>query len=139
MRFRGLLVPILLTGFGRLAFAQQPSINRAPAENIFPGSGSEMFSSYCAPCHGPSGKGNGPAAAALKKQPADLTQLGKKNGGTFPDARVSNFIKGDDVVASHGSRDMPVWGKVFRALRDDKEAAIRIHNLTEYVKSLQQK
>ncbi len=40
-----------------------------------PGSdrGAEVFATYCAVCHGPDGKGNGPAAAALVPPPPDLT------------------------------------------------------------------
>lgn len=35
--------------------------------------GKTLFVKNCAPCHGPSGKGDGPAAAALKPKPRDLT------------------------------------------------------------------
>jgi mono/diheme cytochrome c family protein len=34
------------------------------------------YRQYCATCHGPVGKGNGPMSDLLKKPPADLTQLG---------------------------------------------------------------
>src|ERR1700686_4181061 len=76
--------------------------------------GSDLFRNYCAVCHGLDGKGNGPLAPLLKAQPADLTVLGKKNGGQFPSERVRKTIAGDDEVASHGSRTMPVWGPIFR-------------------------
>jgi len=36
-------------------------------------SGKKIFSNLCVACHGVSGKGNGPAAAALKQKPADFT------------------------------------------------------------------
>ena len=40
-----------------------------------PGSdrGAQLFAAYCAVCHGPAGKGDGPAAAALVPPPTDLT------------------------------------------------------------------
>ena len=39
------------------------------------GTGAELFASHCASCHGPSGQGDGPAAAGAKPRPADLTRL----------------------------------------------------------------
>jgi len=36
-------------------------------------SGKETFSKLCVACHGESGKGDGPAAAALEQKPADFT------------------------------------------------------------------
>ena len=35
--------------------------------------GAALFQTHCAPCHGPTGRGDGPAAAALDGPPADLT------------------------------------------------------------------
>ena len=72
-----------------------------------------MYTNYCAVCHGTEGKGNGPAADALKTPPADLTMLSKKNGGTYPAIKVGSAIRGDAHVAAHGSKEMPVWGKLF--------------------------
>lgn len=85
-------------------------IKKVPIQPTPAGDGKTMFHEYCAACHGTGGKGDGPAASALKKRPADLTQLARKNNGTFPEMHVMNFITGADVVAAHGSRDMPVWG-----------------------------
>src|SRR5450631_1653131 len=117
MNCRIWFVPILVVGLGCLAHAQEnPKINRAEAKDTAVDSGSEMFTAYCAVCHGPNGKGNGPAAPALKKQPANLTQLSKENGGKFPSLKVAEFIEGREIVASHGSRDMPIWGKIFRGM-----------------------
>jgi cytochrome c553 len=38
-----------------------------------PASAETIFSTRCATCHGPDGKGNGPAAAALNPKPRDYT------------------------------------------------------------------
>lgn len=35
--------------------------------------GKGLFAQYCAACHGPSGNGDAPAAAALNPKPKDLT------------------------------------------------------------------
>ncbi len=114
-------------------------IKKVPVQFTQPGSGQSMFNEYCAVCHGKGGKGDGPAASALKKAPADLTQLARKNNGQFPELHVMGFITGDDVVAAHGTRDMPVWGDLFRSLGPNEQNVLRlrVNNLTEYVKTLQ--
>ena len=38
-----------------------------------PAKGKEFYAKHCAGCHGPAGKGDGPAAAALTPKPLDLT------------------------------------------------------------------
>jgi mono/diheme cytochrome c family protein len=102
-------------------------------------SGKEMYSSYCAVCHGTNGRGGGPAAGALKTTPADLTTLSKDNGGKFPSLKISGAIRGDVDVAAHGSKDMPVWGSVFRDMSQGHEGEVlqRISNLTKYIETLQ--
>src|SRR5450631_1611982 len=92
----------------------QPKIKGVSTAATTPSSGKEMFNSYCAVCHGVSGTGDGPAATALKKKPADLTQLAAKYGGKFPDNRIAQYISGDETVAAHGTREMPIWGEVFQ-------------------------
>jgi mono/diheme cytochrome c family protein len=37
-----------------------------PAQKTTPVSGKQMYVSYCAPCHGVNGKGNGSVAATLR-------------------------------------------------------------------------
>jgi mono/diheme cytochrome c family protein len=66
-------------------------IKKVPIQPTPATSGKEMYNQYCAVCHGTGGKGDGPAADALKKKPADLTQLTRKNNGTFPELHVMNF------------------------------------------------
>jgi mono/diheme cytochrome c family protein len=128
----------LLLAFAALAGAFQVTIKKVPAQDTSPTSGKEMFAQYCAACHGTDGKGEGPAAAALKTKPADLTQLASHNNGKFPGERVSLYIEGADTIAAHGSREMPVWGKVLKGLSaNESVASLRVANLTAYVKTLQ--
>ena len=61
---------------------KKPIVKKGSAAVTNPSDGQQMFTSYCAPCHGRAGKGDGPAAPALNPKPADLTQLTKKAGGT---------------------------------------------------------
>jgi len=104
-------------------------------------SGQEMYVSYCAACHGQDLKGGGPAAAALKVAPTDLTTLARRNGGKFPTPHVSHIIAGEEVYPAHGSKDMPVWGPAFRALsqHDKSVVMLRIDNLTKYLEEHQVK
>jgi mono/diheme cytochrome c family protein len=137
-----LSVIALLVGFAIAGAAYQPKVEKVPPKAVAADQGKAMFTEYCAACHGPDGKGNGPAAAALKKAPADLTQLAAHaKDGKFPALEVSRYIEGKDAVQAHGSRDMPIWGDVFRATNqfDQTTPTLRVANLTDYVRSIQAK
>ena len=87
--------------------------------------GRELFNTYCASCHGATGAGNGPAAAAMRRRPPDITGLAMANAGVFPVERLRRIIDGREIEA-HGDRDMPVWGDAFKALRGGhSEEAVR--------------
>jgi mono/diheme cytochrome c family protein len=103
--------------------------------------GHDLFEFYCATCHGRDGTGNGPAAGALRVPPPDLTTLAQRNGGTFPRAHVTALVTGDgDIPPAHGSRDMPVWGPIFRGLDpNDRLNRVRIDNIVEYLAAIQTK
>jgi mono/diheme cytochrome c family protein len=122
---------------------EQPSktIKHVPMKSVSPASGKQMFESYCASCHGADGKGGGPAASALKVPPADLTTLAQKNGGNFPSMKVSSTLQGDADLPAHGSKEMPVWGPLFRSVSGGHESEVqqRIANLTKYIEGLQAK
>jgi len=102
--------------------------------------GRDSFNFYCAPCHGTTGKGNGPVAAALKSEPADLTVLARPSGGGFPRDRVLATLTGAGrPLPAHGSTEMPVWGPIFRGLdRSDARVLQRIENVIAYVETLQE-
>ena len=117
--------------------AQAQTVKREAIKPTAASDAGKMFDSYCAVCHGKDGKGTGPAAKALTKAPADLTKLSARNGGAFPDVHVRRYIEGLDEVAAHGSRDMPMWGDLFRSLNRDT-AQIRVAALAEYIKAMQQ-
>lgn len=76
-------------------------------------SGQKIFLKHCANCHGTDATGHGPAAAALTTPPADLTQIKRRAGGTFPGPHVVDVITYGGSVPAHGNGDMPVWGKIF--------------------------
>src|SRR5579864_3368771 len=115
------------------------TIKRVPVTDAGTIDGQTLFSHYCAVCHGKDAKGTGPAADALKKAPADLTQIARKSGGAFPEVHVQRVIKGDDVVGAHGSRDMPIWGELFKSLRGPEESTLRVNSLMKYLEQIQAK
>lgn len=124
------------------AEAQAPSQSRASDQQLPPlirsVKGSDLFREYCASCHGPDGKGNGPAASALKSKVPDLTLLAQRNGGTFPAAQVRKMVIGDSTFSAHGSREMPIWGPIFHQVEEDVDRGnVRIDNLVKYLASIQ--
>lgn len=106
------------------------------------------FANNCAACHGIDGKGNGPLGNLLQRSPPDLTLLAKNNNGVLPMNRLYEVMAGEGVP-SHGSRDMPIWGKEYlveesQRLREargayDAPAVVRARILTllEYVARIQ--
>lgn len=139
LRFGILFAGLLL--FASLAGAQGSQVKKEPIKGSNPSNGAEMFKQYCAVCHGPAGKGDGPAAADLKTKPADLTTLAKRNGGKFPQDHVSEVLRNGVKAPAHGTSEMPTWGPLFSSV-SSKDAAIvnmRISNLTAYIKTLQEK
>jgi mono/diheme cytochrome c family protein len=140
----GWAIVALVTATVMTAAAQdQPKkeIKHVPIQATSPASGPEMYKSYCAVCHGVSGKGNGPAATALKIPPSDLTTLAARNGGKYPAMKVSAIIRGEEVLAAHGSKDMPIWGNLFWNISGGHEEEVqqRVANLNKYLESLQKK
>lgn len=114
----------------------KPTVTMSAAADVAPTDGPGMFRSYCAPCHGISGKGDGPAAKALDPKPADLTGFARRRGGTFSGPDFETKLQGMGMSPAHGSSDMPVWGPVFRQLGSEP---LRIANLRRHVESLQVK
>lgn len=108
--------------------------------------GKREFETRCASCHGMGGRGDGTITDLLRRSPPDLTQLARNNGGILPVQRIYDSITGD-TVSAHGSRDMPVWGSVYRSdaatyygeLPYDPQAYVRarVLALVEYLSRLQ--
>lgn len=135
-----LTVSAVVVGAGLALCQSQPTIKTTRLHPTSAASGQDMYAQYCAVCHGTTGKGNGPAAAAMRKSPTDLTQLSATHGGKFPANEVAQAITGEANVGAHGTAQMPVWGELFRTSGSDApEVRLRITNLTRYVETLQSK
>jgi mono/diheme cytochrome c family protein len=91
----GMPLTFLLIGLGVFLLSQPAPvsterINPIPlsAESI--ATGQALFSTNCAPCHGETGKGDGPVGVTLNPRPADLTQHAVV--GIHTDAQLFEWI-----------------------------------------------
>lgn len=115
------------------ASAQQPT--QSP-------SGSYLFRTYCASCHGSAARGDGPLADSMRRRPPDLTQIATRNKDVFPGDLVFQIIDGRQKVRGHGGPDMPVWGDAFaRSAEGGGEDAVRarIRDLVKFLEGIQMK
>jgi len=130
------LLSLVSCGLAPISSAQQKPVAGSSSGQD---RGKQLFSSYCASCHGSTGKGDGPVASSLRTPPADLTSLSRKHGGKFPYDLVNGVIRGSSVKSSHGSGEMPVWGPIFLAHSGQSkiDAEQRYQSLVKYLVSLQ--
>jgi mono/diheme cytochrome c family protein len=138
--FFALIAATLAVSFG---FAGQSNATvNIPVNSTKPTDGKQMFTSYCAPCHGVNGRGNGPVASQLKTSPSDLTLLTKNNQGKYPSAHILSVLQFGSDTPSHGTQQMPVWGPILGGTSSvDKPAVemLRETNLSRYLESIQVK
>lgn len=130
----------LLSGLG-MAFAMISGASVAQTSFDF---GKNEFMASCASCHGVGAKGDGAVSRSLVKAPSDLTTMAKRNGGVFPVQYAWEVIDGRSTrqVGSHGPREMPVWGYIYRAEDTqpaDLHARNRISSLLDYLARIQVK
>jgi len=110
--------------------------------------GYATYRRYCATCHGVFADGQGPIAPILEIPPADLTRLGAKFGDPLRKDEIAAYIDGRARVASHGPREMPVWGeKLYEYLPEDDSEDVEIKNwarsvlimrIVDYLEAIQQ-
>jgi cytochrome c oxidase cbb3-type subunit 3 len=87
--------------------------------------GKKVYGQFCASCHGQSGKGDGPAAAALNPKPRDHTD--KETMSKLSDDELLKVIKNGGASVGK-SPLMPAWGA---SLKDDQ-----IKDVIAYVRTL---
>lgn len=134
---------IALVVFGIAAFLAVQSVPRGdvmasqPADKL--ARGRQLFYKYCASCHGMDGKGGGPVAASLKTMTPDLTTIELREG-KFDQVRIQNIISGERDIAAHGTKEMPVWGFVFRYKTGSQSiATLNVYAIADYIKAFQRK
>lgn len=102
------------------------------------------YAMFCAGCHGPAGRGDGPAGRALARAPADLTTIAARNGGTFPRIDVMSKIHGYSGTL-HDFSAMPGFAALLegRTVLVDQGDGTRVATpkrlvaLTDYLERLQ--
>jgi len=81
--------------------------------------GNKIYQERCALCHGPEGKGDGPAAAGLNPKPRNHTD------GTYMKTRTDDQLL---EVIRHGKGGMPAWGGILNETE--------IHAVLKHVRTL---
>ncbi len=125
-----------------MSYAEQSKSNvTIPLNKTAATSGKQMYVSYCAPCHGLDGKGQGPVASALKALPTDLTFLSRNNHGKYPDTHIVSVLQNGAEIPSHGTAEMPVWGPILGKMNQTSPQTrmLRVSNLSRYLETLQVK
>jgi mono/diheme cytochrome c family protein len=82
------------------------------------------YATFCVKCHGPGGKGDGPAAATLATNPRNFTDCAAM--AKITDDTMFNVIKNGGPAAGL-SKDMQAWNTGF----EDGE----IHGLVAYIRT----
>lgn len=103
-------------------------------------SGAQTFRTYCVVCHGAQGRGDGPLASSMRRKPADLSEMAKRNGGEYPSELAFRTIDGRQPIRGHGGPDMPVWGDAFlksRAGGNAESVRETIESLVQFIGSIQ--
>lgn len=105
--------------------------------------GRAYFEQFCASCHGPEARGNGPVARSLVTPPPDLTKIAARRG-KFVEAEIERIIDGRAKMPTHGTREMPVWGEVLSLNapgesdpNNESVTKSRIMALVVYLRSIQ--
>ena len=104
--------------------------------------GPTLYRQYCASCHGEDGRGHGPVEPYLTVKPSDLTRITARRDGDFPREQLKRVVAGDEVIAAHGTRTMPIWGEqlqvdVIGTVNKPVVARGRIGFLVDYLETLQ--
>jgi len=90
-----------------------------------PAKGKDLYAKQCAGCHGPAGKGDGPAAAAINPKPGDFTN--KAQMTALKDQYLFDLIKKGGAAAGKSPLMTPFGSK----LKDGE-----IQDVIAYVRSL---
>jgi len=83
---------VLLTACGGSGQTVETSPDNLPDAQA----GKTLYENFCLSCHGPAGKGDGPAAASLQPKPSDLSALQQTSEDNY---LFSGIAQGKDGTA----------------------------------------
>jgi mono/diheme cytochrome c family protein len=92
-----------------LVFSCALFLSAQPTEAADSAKGQEVYNTYCALCHGPTGLGDGVGAAALDPKPRDLSSAAILE--TYTDEFLVNVITNGGMAVGK-SPAMPPWGGI---------------------------
>ena len=130
---------ILISIFFSFSLTNCEQAEKKPSKMPQAQRGKVIFDKYCVSCHGAHGDGIG--ASNLETKPADLTTIvARRRLKKFPVAEIARYIDGRQFIASHGSREMPIWGDIFSKENDGSEGDLqgKMAELVAYLMSIQE-
>lgn len=125
---------LLLCGTLSAAPPDRPAIRWVAAAHVEGADGATVYRAYCAACHGPIGRGNGPAVPFLSRTVPDLSTLAERDGG-FQLLHVKMHIVGG---AHSGSDLMLPWKSILEGnYHSAGFADLAALNLAKHIQTLQ--
>ncbi len=112
----------------------QVKIQPTRAHYVNPTDGQQLYSAFCASCHGDDLTGN-PALKATVTNNINLTQIARQYPGD-PEFRIRYQIEHGSVVSGHPA-PMPEWREILRYNGEHMMMSVAMKNLTSYIVSKQ--
>ena len=113
-------------------------INARPTDSF---DGRVIYQAYCSSCHGTFGRGDGPAARAIRTPVPDLTHYGDLHPNCEDSliATLEAGHRGDgERPISENDLDMPNWAPIFRSMSSNPSVGyLRLRNVAGYVVTIQ--
>lgn len=130
----GVLLAVLGSGGAVISMQERPQREGAD-------SGAYLYRTFCASCHGDTGRGDGPVADLAVRRPANLTTLALRHGGVYPRAAVRATLDGTSAVEGHAGPGTPDWAESLRrsARGDERAVQQQIDAIVAHVETLQVK
>lgn len=94
-------------------------LQATPVASQGPVNGRDIYRAKCTACHGPEGRGNGPAAAAMTPRPTNFADASTRRATT--DSALADVI-------GHGRRGMPGFARML--------SSAQVDSVARYVKAL---
>lgn len=129
----------LSLGIAFTAVGQETNHDEAHHAEVI--AGAKVYRTYCASCHGVEAHGDGPVASVLNTPPPDLTKLTGKFEGVYPSEYVLRTVDGRHEFLAHGTRQMPIWGNIWRedsTMAGEIQVQKRLNALLHYLETIQE-